>query len=403
MNRRPVFVAAVGDPWSPVTWSGTPFHLLQAGLERGLFRDGLHLVPGRPTLRAGRWLWNAWRRLGDRSGGYQYSIPFLEALWRPVRGRLPGAAVVNCFQLYPPSLVGEPDVERWYFVDQTLRQLFDHYGQRSTVGARIADEAEAREGEGYRSAAGVVVHSRWAARSVVEDHRVEPGKVHVVVPGANLDPWLLGHRDAEEARRRDPDPAGAMLPGRLRLVFVGKEWERKGLDRLLEALALARGAGHEVTLRVIGCPRSAVPRHLQGTGGVEWAGFVSKRTETPRFLRLVGEADLGCLLSRAEAGGIGQREYLALGLGVLGTTAGGASEHVWPEASELVPVEADPPAIAELLAALAGDPTRVRRLRAAAWRRRHEATWPFAVAALARCMGRGAARPASSEPGPCAA
>src|SRR5918912_970549 len=66
---------------------------------------------------------------------------FLERLWSVVLPYIKDSLILNCFQLYAPSVVKDYTIEKWFFIDQTLLQLFDHYGQRSTIGRRIAREA----------------------------------------------------------------------------------------------------------------------------------------------------------------------------------------------------------------------------------------------------------------------
>ena len=371
----PCHLAAVGDTNDPITWSGIPFHFLQEGRKRGLLQSGLPLSPLAPRWQRRRYLWNLWRVLrGERPGGFQYSPAFLEKLWAPVRDGIRGGAVINCFQLFPPSLAADAGVEKWFYIDQTLLQLFDVYGDRKRIGTRIAREAVAREREGYRAARGIVAHSRWAAASVVQDYGIPADKVRVVLPGANLDPDAYADWERQRAFGAPKDSEAA-----LRLVCVGKNWRRKGIDRLLLSFARARERGFTGELRIIGCPRHSVPAELSRTPGVEWIGFVDKRSQAARFLQLVSECDLGCLLSRAEAGGIAIREYHALGLAVLGTETGGAPEHMLPGASIALPIEAGTEQIAEQFLALDRDRARLQAMREAARRQRHSCLWPATV------------------------
>jgi len=377
------YVASIGDAESPLTWSGIPYHLTQAGKESGLVTDGLRMsVEGR-SWRAGRVAWNLWRMAtGDRRGGYQYSRGFLERLWRPQRQRVTGARVINCFPLYAPSVAADDTIEKWFFIDLTLTQLFDYYLVRSEIGTRIAADAVAREREGYARARGVVVMSHFAAADVRERYGVPAERVHVVVPGANLDP--AAYARWEESRARETPSAADSPP--LRLVMVSTDWQRKGLDRLLRAIALGRRDGLRVTLRVIGSARQDVPAALADQEGIEWLGRISKRTDAERFLKSVADADLGVILSRYEAGGSVLREYHALGLGALATTAGGMPDFMFDDASVTVAPEASDEELATTLVALGRDRARIEALRAAAWRRRREALWETSVARLRAAM-----------------
>lgn len=372
------FLAAVGDSNNPVTWSGTPFHFLQAARIAGLLDEGLALSTEGLVWKSRRALWNLSSILGgDRRGGYQYSASFLERLWRPVRNSVRDSVVVNCFQLFAPSIVQDQSIEKWFFIDQTLRQLFDYYEQRPLIGRRIALDAIAREREGYHAARGIIVHSRWAARSVVNDYGVAPERIHTVVPGANIDSTEYAGWEKEEAQRHALNINNEREP--LRLAFVGKYWHRKGLDRLLGALALARRAGSKATLRVIGCRRAILPDHLRNIEGVEWRGFLNKRDGAGTFLRALSECDIGCLLSRAEAGGIAFREYHALGLPVIGTDTGGAPDHMLPGASIIVSTQATDEEISRIILELEGDGARLQSLQESARRQRHLALWDETV------------------------
>jgi glycosyltransferase involved in cell wall biosynthesis len=395
LHRR--FLAAVGDSNNPVTWSGIPFHFLQAARSASLLDEGLPLSTEGLVWQARRIAWNLSRVLrGDRRGGYQYSASFLERLWQPVRNSVQGGIVVNCFQLFAPSIVHDQTIEKWFFIDQTLRQLFDYYEQRPLIGRRIALEAIAREREGYHAARGIIVHSRWAARSVVGDYGVPPERVHTVVPGANIDSTEYANWEKEEEQRRAEQREQELK--HLRLVFVGKYWHRKGLDRLLGALVLARQRGSLVTLRVIGCRRAALPTHLRNTEGVEWLGFLDKRQGADAFLRALSECDIGCLLSRAEAGGIAFREYHALGLPVIGTGTGGAPDHMLPGASVIVSTDATDEEISRIILELERDGARLKALQQSAHQQRHLALWDETVQKIKLIWADCAEDDSSSQP-----
>ncbi len=367
-------LAAVGDPNDIATWSGTPFHLLMEARSQGVLHAGLPMGVNGSAWRRRRLSWNLLRVMqGYGRGGYQYSDAFLEALWRPHADAIGGAMLLNCFQLYPRSLVMRGDVGRWYFIDQTLTQMFHAYGSSNDVGRGVVASAVHAERAGYHLASGVIAHSRWAARSLIDDYGVDPERVHVVVPGANTGGIDLGALTAAR------DGAGTNGDGVLRLVFVGKDPKRKGLDRLLRATAIAAGQGAPLRLRVIGCGRETVDEPLRATPNVDWVGFIDKRTDAARYAELVGGSDVGCLLSRAEAGGIGLREYHALGLAVIGPDVGGSPDHVIPGASILVRPEQSDADIAATLIALSRDRERVNAMKAVSWARRKEVLWTESV------------------------
>lgn len=378
---KPVYVAAVGDAHDPVTWSGIPFHMTQAGRETGFIADGLRLDTLAPAWKRRRVAWNLGRlALLDRPGGYQYSTQFLERLWESSAQALRASTVINCFQLFPPSILADPGVEKWHYIDLTLLQLFDYYHVRESIGVRIGADALRRERQGYCKVEGIITMSRFAARSVTDDYGIAEDRVHIVVPGANLDPAAYRDWEMHEVERRlNPKPGG---DSPLRLVMVVTHWQRKGLDRLLRALQLGRHQGLRAYLRVIGIDREAMPRDLAATEGVEWLGRINKRHDGKRFLFAVADADIGCLFPSYEAGGSVLREYHALGLGVLATNAGGMPDFMFDEASVKVDANASDAEICAELVRLERSPSLVSQLRSNAWSKRHAALWPESVRQL---------------------
>jgi len=167
--------------------------------------------------------------------------------------------------------------------------------------------------------------------------------------------------------------------------MVSTDWKRKGLDRLLRALALARARGLEATLRSSGPPAKSCRRSSPTKRG--FSGWVESRktSRAERFLREVADADVGCILARYEAGGSVLREYHALGLAALATTAGGMPDFMFPEATVTVTptprTSRLPPALLTLR-----DRARVDSLRRAAWQRRHDARWEATVQRLRAAM-----------------
>jgi len=383
------YLTCVGDANDPATWSGIPFHFLDAARRRGLIDEGLGLYVSSPAWKLQRILWNAATLMrGRRSGGFQYSDSFLERIYGPFQNKLEGSRLINSSSLYPPSIVRNTTIEKWFYIDMTLRQLLREYGV--AIDRRTANEAILREEEGYRNATGVLVHSHWAARSVIEEYGVSADRVHVAVPGANFD--RDAYREWDESLAATQEDACRKA---LRLVFVGKYSHRKGLDRLFAAVHIARARGASIVLRIIGLDKKDSPMQWRNEPGIEWHGFLDKRREARRFLHAVAENDLGCLLSRAEAGGIALREFHALGLPVIGPAVGGSPEHMFSDASVQIAPETSDNAIAEILLHLCNDRSVLARMREHAWNRRHEALWDATVARIVKIVPPAVAVPAS--------
>lgn len=374
--RNPVAFAMVGDVNDPGAASGTPYFALHHAARLGWPVRGLHLSADRRRWARRRFLWNASQMLTRGvKGGYQYSDAFLGRLWKLDPPR-PGEDIINMFQLYPRWVMEQHEGRLFFFVDQTLKQMFDTYGLG--LPDSVMRNAMSRERDQYHRATTVFTQSAYAARSVVQDYGVAPERVQAVVCGANLDADVL---IAWETQAR---PARA--PGPLRLVFVGKDWQRKGLDRLIAGIEVARAQGAEMVLRVIGVARADVPEAMTRVPGIDWIGFVDKRREAWRFVDLVADCDVGCLLSSAEAGGMSLREFCRLGLVTLAPDVGGSPEYVVPGASHLVRPEAD---VGSILHGLATDEMLLGRQKAVAWAERARASWDAPVLAMGAHLANG--------------
>jgi len=153
---------------------------------------------------------------------------------------------------------------------------------------------------------------------VIERCGVSPKKVHVILPGANLPEESFD--TTGEVSQEIPD--GKRIP--LRIAFVGKIPERKGLPELVEGMRILRQRGYQSTVRVIGPSVNIFPGNPQ----VQHVGFINKAVEPERLIRELRSCHIGALPSRQEAFGIAALEYLRCGLPALLTQAGGLQDSI---------------------------------------------------------------------------
>ncbi len=201
----------------------------------------------------------------------------------------------------------------------------------------------AREGALYRGALAVACFSENVARSMVGDYGVDPARVEVVGAGANVFP--------EQAPRRDD--------GRT-IVFVGKEFARKGGHVLVDAFARVRRSMPKARLLVAGPPvPGAAPL------GVAFLGFVPL-DELPALL---AQATVFALPTLSEPFGIAFLDAMACGVPCVGTRVEAIPEIVRDGVTGLLVPPGDPDALAEALERLLADPAGARAMgaRGRAW------------------------------------
>jgi glycosyltransferase involved in cell wall biosynthesis len=117
-------------------------------------------------------------------------------------------------------------------------------GFSDAVSLSPAELAEVREREAgvYRNADVVLAMSEYLRQSFIDDFGVSPERVHTVHAGLNLD---LSRVEYPPTRRTDVPPT---------VVFVGRQFGRKGGDVLLAAFERVRREVPNAQLQIIGPP-----------------------------------------------------------------------------------------------------------------------------------------------------
>jgi|LSQX01.1.fsa_nt_gb glycosyltransferase involved in cell wall biosynthesis len=131
---------------------------------------------------------------------------------------------------------------------------------------------------------GIFPRSEWAAKSVIDDYGINCEKINIAGAGVNHRVSPLQHESY----------------ARQSILFIGRDFERKGGPLILEAFRLARKQLPSARLVIIGCNPGI------NETGVEITGPISK--DAPGGLALLlkhfSEASLFCIMSNFEPFGI---------------------------------------------------------------------------------------------------
>ena len=200
---------------------------------------------------------------------------------------------------------------------------------------------------GSRLAGRVVVPS-WSARDA------SVGLTHQALMLPNAVPARL-------LELPEPQPRSPAL-----LVTASRLHPIKGIDILLEAVALLRDRGHSAQLLVIGAEQAGHEAHaeqlralVEQRGLTELVSFVGEQARPELLWR---EAFVYVQPSRYEPGGLAALEAMACGLPVVASRVGGLPDVVVDgETGRLVPPE-DPGALADAIADLLRDPDAARAM-----------------------------------------
>lgn len=179
---------------------------------------------------------------------------------------------------------------------------------------------------------------------------------YAVIPNP-IDPELLHRPPAYDNARRMPP----------KVIALGRLAEVKRFDLLIEAFALLPAAYHTWELHLYGeGPQRAALTQLAQQRGVSERVFFQGRTDEP--WQKLTEAQLFVLCSAYEGFPNALLEAMALGLPcvTLDCPSGPAEIAAQGQAAQLLPADADAPALAQALEKLMGDPKQRRDLGNAA-------------------------------------
>ena len=359
--------------------SGRPFQVRRALVQDGhTLVDAPNLFPPRLDLYRAREL--AWRMVGKIERGDRGARRLtrvarrLETLYRETGCQ----AVVSPSTL--PVAYMSADIGTYLVLDAFFDFSRVRYDSFANLTRRYARDGAATDTLALAKAYGVVAPTALLAEAIRATGLVREERIRVRPWGPNLVP-----NPGEDIAAL----AGARVKNR-RLLFIGREWRRKGLDVVLDALRTPQG--QDLCCSVIGLSAYEVPLHLRrGLGErVDFLGELS--LSRPAMRRRAEDAfrrsSLLMLPTKAENFGIAFIEALSFGLPVVAFDTDGLSESLGGcEAAVLLPRTASPSTFAEAAQAMLADPQTYRRLSRKALDEAARFSWTSVVEALDELMG----------------
>lgn len=277
---------------------------------------------------------------------------------RAMRELVAGGPFAFTFQTQSLFDASVPGVPHFVYTDHTelAATYYPDHDPRDLPSKRWL----ARERQIYANAALVFTMSSHVRRSVIEHYGIDPDRVRCVFAGSNVE------TTAAPPAAEDPHASK-------RVLFIGRDWTRKGGPQLLEAFRIARRQHPDATLVIAGStPEVAEP-------GVEVLGEISAEEASAQYRR----ATVFALPTRLEPFGIVFVEALKHGVPVVATRLGAVPDIVQDGETGLLVEPGDVDGLAAALAALLGDPERCRRFGELGRRRMEERyTWAHTVDAM---------------------
>jgi D-inositol-3-phosphate glycosyltransferase len=291
------------------------------------------------------------------------------------------------------GVVGLALRERW---GVPVLQMFHTLGRKKNGAARrLADlEPSVRLDEEQRIVAhadGLVAASVVERRALIAEYGAEPGRAAVIPCGVDTELFRPGDR-AEARARLGAGVAPVVL-------YVGRIAPIKGLETLLDGIALMRRRGGAARLVIVGGEadepanghEAEIRQRVDALGLREAVRFVGAQPQEALRDYYVA-ADVTVLPSYYESFGMVALEAMACGSPVIGSRVGGLATTVRDGVTGFLVPDGDAAALAERLDAVLADPDLRFRLgrEGVQWAARHR--WPCVAEAVCREYARLEAR-----------
>ena len=343
--ERVAISCVFGDPADPRTWSGAPYNLAAALRRFGVEVETIHPAIGRARRLAytARWLLDGFGRLSTTEQVLRAApardhtaIKVAEAT-----AQLGVRHVIHTGTLDLPAFDLLPDIQHYLYCDQSWNLSLRHRLDAAHYTSRALAEYDRLERESLASVAHVFTFSGRTRDDIVEHYGLPADRVTVVGSGmGGIAPYF--------------GPKDYAVP---RLLFVAKHLFRaKGGPLLLRAFALARRSRPDLTLTIVGDPRSRayVPRdpRIIFHAHVTWDAL----------RRIYADATLLAQPMLNDPWGQVYLEALASRTPVLGLNRNGLPEIVEGGQHGFLVDEATPEAVAAGILTAVSSPERLKRM-----------------------------------------
>ena len=316
--RLPIHLGIMskGDPRDVRTWSGVPFAIVRR-MEKMV--ESISYLPATPLSKARIRQEKARKGMAMLFG--RRDLPQLDGVHlsrrvKPIAEAIRRESVDVVLAITVDQFVAhlETDVPIIHHSDTTFKGYENAYPEATRLWQSTNRRGHDICKAALKKAAHTTYPSHWAANHALEHYEGRPEKITVIPYGCNLD-----HPPSrEEALNREVD-------GRTcKLLFIGKDWERKGGPLVLETLRVLRERGFDASLSVVGAkpPETDQP--------ITRIGFLNKQVpaDLELYRSLWREATFLFMPSMAETFGAIYAEAAANGVPSVALDVGGVGDAV---------------------------------------------------------------------------
>lgn len=275
---------------------------------------------------------------------------------RQVERKLEGTSFDLLFAPVVSEMIAylETDLPIVYMADATFSLLEDTYPRFTRLLSGSRKQSHEIEQRAIDNSELVVYASEWAAASGRTHYGCPAEKIRVEPFGTNLD---------------DPPPASLAAERRLgetcRLLFIGREWERKGGELALGTLRALVERGVDARLTILGCEPPKASLAKIESHRLDVIPYLDKNDpeDSNRYHRALVDATFLIAPTRRDCSPMIYGEAGAYGLPSVTTAVGGVPSLVRDgENGVALGLEAGPDAYADWIRDVFEDPALYRRM-----------------------------------------
>jgi glycosyltransferase involved in cell wall biosynthesis len=365
LTRPRIFAVTPGPPVQAATFSGISRSLLLALEAQGSL---LGAVDGRPSLLTrvdqvasfspDRERWRQWHNAGASSMSPLVRWAMSEISGRRAAPHLAEAnAVLQLTGWFAPRLPPHRRLLKCAYHDGNLAVFLRRPDLKIDPRSRRVRRALEFERRLHQSRDLVMPMSEWLRRSFIEDFGVDPQNVVAVGAGANITTTeALPEQDLAKPR----------------ILFVGKQFDRKGGPTVLRAFAQLRRHRPDAELWIVGPGRL----NIVAPGVTSFGRLPHEAPGGIDLRKLYREATMFVMPSIYEPFGITFLEAMTHRLACVGSTVGAIPEMVLDGVTGYVVAPGDHAALAERMIELADNPDKAGQFGHAGLRHvRERYTW----------------------------
>lgn len=298
-------------------WSGLGYYISKAILEQNA-----------EVQRIGNLQWNPGLFLKLKSKFYkalgkEFAIertPFIaKDFARQVESKLPSDTDLIFSPGTIPISFLESKKPKVFYADATFAGMLKFYEEFFNYCDETLADGHLVEQRAFDTSALIIFASDWAAKTAIDNYKVDANKIKVVPFGSNIE----SNRNIDDIRAILRNKSYATC----NLLFLGVDWKRKGGDIAVEVTKLLNERGIQAQLHVAGIkniPVNPLPSWIIDHG------FISKSTKEGRekLDNLFLNSHFLILPTQAEAFGLVFGEANSFGVPAVTTNVGGVTTAV---------------------------------------------------------------------------